>query len=77
MKYNQFMLIKNSKGQAALEYILVLIFSVVVLVKIVNTLGTFFTDSVGNLGHVLSVNLKVGVCKNYCYFSGYKNGYRQ
>lgn len=71
------MLIKNSRGQAAVEYLLVLTFSVLVLVKIVNVVGTFMTDSVGNLGHVLSVNLKVGVCRNYCFFSGYKNGFRQ
>jgi hypothetical protein len=67
----------NSQGQAAVEYIIVLLFSVLIMVKIVNLFGDFFSDSLGNLGHVLSINLKVGVCKDRCFHSGYKNGYGQ
>jgi uncharacterized membrane protein len=65
----------NNAGQAAVEYIFILLFSVMLMVKIVDVLSSFIGGSVGNLGHVLSVNLRVGVCKNHCFFGGYKNGY--
>ena len=65
---------KNA-GQAAVEYIFILLFSIMMLVKIVSLLSDFVGDSVGNLSHVLSINLRVGVCKTQCFFGGYKNGY--
>ena len=65
----------SNAGQAAVEYIFILLFSVMLMVKIVDVLSGFVGGSVGNLGHVLSVNLRVGVCKTHCWFGGYKNGY--
>lgn len=63
----------GNKGQAAVEYLFVLVFSVLVLTKVINSLADFMADSVGNLGHVVTVNLQVGVCPERCFFSGYKN----
>jgi hypothetical protein len=64
----------GNSGQTAIEYLLVFLFSVMILVKVVNAFAAFMGDSVGNLGHVLSINLKVGVCRERCFFDGYKNG---
>lgn len=69
------MLVKNQAGQAVIEYMLIFIFIVLVLTKVLSATNDFFTDSIGNLGHVLGANLKVGVCNTNCFFSGYKNGY--
>jgi len=67
----------KSKGQAAVEYLFVLVFMVLIAAKIVTRFNDFFRDSVGNLGHVLSRNLTVGICPSECFFSGYKNGYEE
>ncbi len=44
--------------------------------RIVARFNSFFRDSIGNLGHVLSQHVIVGICKDTCYFDGYGNGYR-
>ena len=67
----------KSRGQAAVEYLFVLVFMVLIAAKIVNRFNSFFRDSVGNLGHVLSRNLSVGMCPTECFFNGYKNGFKQ
>lgn len=63
----------NSVGQATIEYLFVLIFIVGISLKIVGTFSDFMRESVGNLGHELSVNLSSGVCETICYFPGYRN----
>ncbi len=68
---------KKNAGQAAVEYIFILLFSVMMLIKIIDLLSNFIGGSVGNLSHVLSTNLRVGVCKTHCFFGGYKNGYQK
>ena len=67
--------IKN-KGQALVEYLLVVVFLIMISAKLVGGFTGFMRDSIGNLGHVLSLNLSVGVCPKDCFFSGYKNGYK-
>lgn len=66
--------LKNS-GQATVEYIFILAFVVMLAFKITNVFTGFFRDSMGNVGHVLSVNLTVGICPRNCFFSGYYNAY--
>ena len=65
----------RSFGQATIEYLFVMIFLVLVSIKLVGAFSDFMRDSVGNLGHVLTMNLTTGVCKKDCFFSNYKNGY--
>ena len=65
----------KSAGQATLEYLFVMLFIVSISVKMVGAFSDFMRDSVGNLGHVLSMNLTVGVCKDQCFYGGFKNGY--
>lgn len=62
------------KGQALIEYILLLVFIVGITIKLVGTFSDFFRDSLGNLGHVMTLNLFVGVCENDCLFPGFQNG---
>ncbi len=67
---------KKSRGQATVEYIFLLAVIVFLAFKLVATFTTFFRDSVGNVGHVLSVHLNVGVCPEGCFFGGYRNGHQ-
>ena len=62
-------------GQATVEYLFVMIFIISISIKMVSSFSEFMRDSVGNLGHVLSMNLTVGVCAEQCFFGGFKNGY--
>ena len=66
--------VAKSCGQATIEYLFVLVFIVGVSFKIVGAFSDFMRESVGNLGHELSVNLSSGVCETLCYFPGYRNG---
>lgn len=62
-------------GQALIEFIFVLLFAIFFTTKTVSFVGDFMRDSFGNMAHVLSMNLAVGVCKEDCFFGGYSNGY--
>lgn len=62
-------------GQATVEYIFILAFILLISVKVTNLFTGFFRDSMGNVGHVLSSNVTVGVCAHECFFAGYVNGY--
>lgn len=64
----------NSKGQAIVEYLLILSFAVIVSFKIITTFRGFFQESMGSLGNILTVHLMTGVCPKDCFFAGYKNG---
>jgi hypothetical protein len=75
LKHNYLM--KNQQGQAAVEYLLVLLFVVMVSLKMVGSFNDFLRDSTGNLGHVLSQNLIVGICDQLCFFANYENGFGQ
>lgn len=68
--------IKKPSGQALIEYMFVMLFIIGVSVKLVGSFSDFFRDSMGNLGHVLTLNLMVGTCEKDCFFKGYKNGYK-
>lgn len=65
----------KTAGQATVEYLFVMVFIISISIKMVGSFSEFMRDSVGNLGHVLSMNLTVGVCKDQCFFGGFKNGY--
>ena len=67
------MVAKYASGQALIEYLFVLLFSVFLVVKMTGAFTDFFRESLGNLGHVLSVDLTTGVCERECYFYGYSN----
>lgn len=70
------MSIKQS-GQALIEFVFVLLFIITFTVKAAQFTGDFIRDSFGNLAHVLSLNLTVGVCKDQCFYQGYSNGYSE
>jgi hypothetical protein len=68
---------KSTRGQAVVEYMFVLFFMIFVSSKVITKFGDFFRDSIGNLSHVLSMHLQVGICSKNCFFSGYYNGYSE
>lgn len=65
----------NSGGQATVEYIFILAFAVILGFNIVSKYSDFFSDSLGNVSHVLSSNLITGVCPTECWTTGYINSY--
>ncbi len=69
-------LVISNKGQALVEYLLLVVFLIILTSKLAVNFTDFMRDSVGNLGHVLSLNLTVGVCPANCFYSEYKNGAR-
>jgi hypothetical protein len=70
MKYSQ-------KGQALLEYLIILIIISFIGIRLVRGVVKVINDSVGSFNHVVSRHLTTGVCKRDCFFSYYGNGYRE
>ena len=74
----------NERGQALIEYLFVIVMISYLGTQFSKKIGTNMSEQMGKLAHILSANLSVGVCgkegasfAQYCYFGGYKNGYRQ
>ena len=67
----------RSRGQATVEYLLLIAFIMTLAVKMIGGFTDFMTGTVGNLGHVLTYNLSVGVCAEECFYPGHKNGKKQ
>jgi hypothetical protein len=66
----------SQRGQAAVEYLFVLVFMILLSTQILSRFTGFFRDSIGNLAHVLSTNLTVGICPTKCFYGGYRNGFK-
>ncbi|MBF0359762.1 MAG: hypothetical protein HQK49_02070 [Oligoflexia bacterium] len=69
-------LIFSKRGQALIEYMIILSVMALVSVKAVQNIRKALNSSMGSLSSVISKNLTVGVCgKNksnaYCFFNGY------
>jgi len=64
---------RNASGQALIEYLLIFSFMTFISIGLVKGLGKTLISSVGNIGYELSEQFTVGVCKELCFFSGYKN----
>lgn len=64
----------TKRGQALVEYVLLMVFLIILGTKLVSGFTDFARTSIGNLGHVLSINLTTGVCKKDCFFEAYSNG---
>jgi hypothetical protein len=69
------MVTNKSSGQATVEYIFILAFAVFLGFKVTNVFTNFLRDSMGNVGHVLSTHLTIGVCPSDCFYAGFENGY--
>jgi hypothetical protein len=65
----------SSGGQATVEYIFILAFAILLGTNIINKYSDFFRSSMGNVSHVLSGHLTIGVCATECWFEGYVNRY--
>ena len=70
-------LLKKHSGQALIEYLLIVAFLVLFTSKLASNFTDFMRGSIGNLGHVMTLNLTVGVCERDCFFGGYKNGFKK
>ena len=64
---------RAQEGQAVIEYILIFGFISLVTFGMVKGFGLVMGQSAKSLAYVLTQQLSVGVCQDYCYFSGYKN----
>ena len=63
----------NSRGQALIEYILILSLFAVISIGIARIMNEMVNDMVTQLTTVLSQHLSVGVCEKSCFFDGYRN----
>jgi hypothetical protein len=63
----------NAFGQALIEYLLLFSFMTFISIGLVRGLGKTLINSVGNIGYELSEQFSVGVCKELCFYTGYKN----
>ena len=64
---------QKSNGQALIEYLFIFSFMTFITISMVKGLtGTLF-QSVGHLGYELTEQFSVGVCKQECFYNGYKN----
>ena len=64
------------KGQALIEYLLVLALVVVLASRLVSAFGHYTGHSMGTLNSVISDHLSVGVCQEECFPDSYINGKR-
>lgn len=64
----------RNAGQATIEYLMVFVLIGLISIRMAKGFSSFFADSMGSLAHVLSIHLTTGICKNDCFFNGYKNG---
>lgn len=67
----------KSSGQAMVEYLFVMLFIIIISVRLVGSFTDFMRDSMGNLGHIMTMTLTTGMCKNMCFYSGPGNGHRK
>jgi len=65
----------KSSGQAMVEYLFVMLFIVIISVRLVGAFSDFMRDSMGNLGHIMTISLTTGICNEHCFFKGTGNGY--
>lgn len=69
-------MLKRGHGQATLEYLIVIIFSLMIGIKIIEGLQFFIGSTMGRLAFQLTVKLTSGVCKKNCFYEVFDNGYR-
>lgn len=67
---------KKDRGQATVEYILILAFAAFLGRAALIKFRDFFQNEMGKVGHELSVHLTVGVCPQSCFYDKYKNGFQ-
>ncbi len=65
----------KSSGQAMVEYLFVMLFIILISVRLVGSFTDFMRDSMGNLGHVMTMTLTTGMCQSQCFFGGPGNWY--
>lgn len=67
----------NSSGQAVIEYIMMLSLAVLLAIRMSISIKDALTESFGVLADTISMHLTVGVCRDRCFFTNYKNGREQ
>ncbi len=63
----------NNSGQAFLEYLLMLVFGVLIASNLFLYASESISSNFGRLAHELSNNLSTGSCAQDCFFAGYEN----
>lgn len=64
----------NFLGQALLEYLIVLAFSMLFVTKFMGAFGEFAADGLGRFNVVLTLHLTTGLCQQDCWSGSYING---
>ena len=64
----------SKEGQATVEFLLVLLFLMVLAWQFFKYIGLFVGNHIGGFGYHLTDFLATGVCENHCVFHGFQNG---
>ena len=68
--------LNSQGGQAAIEYLFVLIFIVFFSYNLTMMVRDLFQTNFASFAHILSKNLSSGVCSNICFYDQYENGHK-
>ena len=66
-------MLRSSAGQATVEYILIFALMAMIGLGMVRGIGGALSTSIKTLSYVLTQELSSGVCRDRCFYSGYKN----
>ena len=64
----------SEKGQALVEYILILVFVVSIGYAFVGQFSEFVSEVFGGFIHYVNITLTNGSCQEQCFFPAYANG---
>ncbi len=63
----------KTAGQALVEYLLIFSFLTIFVIGMAKGLSKIIANSVGYIGYGLTEQFTVGVCKRYCFYTGFQN----
>jgi hypothetical protein len=62
------------RGQATIEFIMILVFTVIIAASVVGFMKSYLSGTYGDFPYVLSKYLSTGSCDTECLYKGYYNG---
>lgn len=63
----------NERGQAIMEYLMIILFIAFLSVKMVTAYNKILDTTFKSLAKVLTQHLNIGVCESRCFSDGYQN----
>jgi len=67
------MFLRNNRGQATIEYVLILSLLILVVANMGRLIEKAVKSTAGSLTYTISEHLTIGVCDKNCVIKAYKN----